>query len=171
VGDVVLADTVGFISNLPHSLVESFKSTLEEVASADLLLHVVDVSSEDVDGRIREVESVLREIGADAVPSIMVLNKIDALELNPGQDALNSGVCVSARTGQGLPELIEAIGIRLGVAAPTEVLLGPGEGKTRAWLYGIGAVLEEHIHEDGSLALTVKADEELLARLERRTRA
>jgi GTPase len=172
VGDVVLADTVGFISNLPHSLVESFKATLEEVASADLLLHVVDVSSEDVDGRIREVESVLREIGADAVPSIMVLNKIDALELNSGPDTLNiGGVSVSAKTGQGLPGLIEAIGTRLGVAPPMELLLGPSEGKTRAWLYGIGAVLEEHIREDGSLALTVKADEELLARLERRSRA
>jgi GTPase len=181
IGDVVLADTVGFISNLPHSLVESFRATLEEVASADLLLHVVDVSSEDVEGRIHEVEGVLREIGADAVPSIMVLNKIDALELNPGQDTLiigdsaevgvSAAVGVSAKTGAGLPALIEAIGARLGVAAPTEVLLAPSEGKTRAWLYGIGAVLEEHIHEDGSLALTVQADEELLARLERRTRA
>jgi GTPase len=174
VGDVVLADTVGFISNLPHSLVDSFKATLEEVANADLLLHVIDVSSDDVDGRTREVEGVLEEIGARQVPTIMVLNKIDVLDSEAGEGALGfangaAAVPVSAKTGAGLRELIEAIGARLGVTAPTEVLLGPGEGKTRAWLYGLGAVLEEHTREDGSLALMVQADEELLARLDRRT--
>jgi GTPase len=154
--------------------VDSFKATLEEVANADLLLHVVDVSSDDVDGRIREVEGVLEEIGARQVPTIMVLNKIDALDPEAGEGALAfaneaAAVPVSAKTGAGLRELIEAIGARLGVTAPTEVLLGPGEGKTRAWLYGLGAVLEEHTREDGSLALMVQADEELLARLDRRT--
>jgi GTPase len=188
VGDVVLADTVGFISNLPHSLVDSFKATLEEVASADLLLHVVDVSSEEADGRIREVQGVLEEIGARQVPTIMVLNKIDALDPTAGEGALAfatgaaaasdgagngasgvTAVAVSARTGAGLPELIKAIGARFGVSAPTEVVLAPGEGKTRAWLYGLGAVLEERTCEDGSLALMVQADDELLARLDRRT--
>jgi GTPase len=182
VGAVVLADTVGFISNLPHSLVDSFKATLEEVANADLLLHVVDVSSDDVEARIREVDAVLDEIGARQVPSIMVLNKIDVLEPNDDIATLNYGngygngdgaatVAVSARTGAGLRQLIDAVAVRLGVTAPTEVLLAPSEGKTRAWLYGIGAVLEEHIHEDGSLALTVQADADLLARLDRRTSA
>ena len=170
-GDVVLADTVGFISNLPHSLVEAFKATLEEVANADLLLHVVDVSSEEMDERIRQVESVLEEIGARQIPTIMVLNKIDALQ---GDAARNFGgdrvaVAVSAKTGAGLDALIEAVGARLGVTAPTQVLLRPDEGKTRAWLYGIGAVIDEQIREDGSLALTLQADQDLLARLDRRT--
>jgi GTP-binding protein HflX len=171
VGDVVLADTVGFISHLPHSLVEAFKATLEEVSNADLLLHVVDASAEDVDARIRQVNAVLDEIGARDVPTIMVLNKIDALGSNtrwcPRQD--DHSVAVSAVTGDGLEALVQAVGGRLGVAAPTEVLLAPEEGKTRAWLYGIGAVLDERIREDGSLALTLQADEDLLARLGRRT--
>ncbi|MEQ8858798.1 MAG: ribosome rescue GTPase HflX [Pseudomonadales bacterium] len=173
VGDVVLGDTVGFISHLPHSLVDAFKATLEEVANADLLLHVVDASAEDVGSRIEQVDAVLEEIGADAIPTIMVWNKIDAL---PGDSAgaaaagarPDHGVAVSARTGAGLQALIETIGERLGVSAPTEILLTPGEGRTRAWLYGIGAVLDEEIREDGSLALTVQADAELLARLARR---
>ncbi len=173
VGDVVLADTVGFISHLPHSLVEAFKATLEEVANADLLLHVVDASAEDVDARIRQVEAVLEEIGAREVPALMVLNKVDALNGTPAVQLGNrtNAVAVSALTGEGLDGLVDAIAERLGVTAPTEVLLAPGEGKTRAWLYGIGAVLDERIHEDGSLALTVQADQELLARLGRRTGA
>ncbi len=171
VGDVVLADTVGFISHLPHSLVEAFKATLEEVANADLLLHVVDASAEDVDARIRQVETVLEEIGARDVPTLMVLNKVDALDGAPavGLGRSLDAVAVSALTGEGLDDLVDAIAARLGVTAPTEVLLAPGEGKTRAWLYGIGAVLDERIHEDGSLALTVRADQDLLARLDRRT--
>ncbi|MFU8814123.1 MAG: ribosome rescue GTPase HflX [Pseudomonadales bacterium] len=174
VGDVVLADTVGFISNLPHSLVEAFKATLEEVANADLLLHVVDVSAEDADERVRQVESVLEEIGAQKIPTIMVLNKIDALQGSDPAGNFGGGrvaVPVSAKSGAGLAGLIEAIGARLGVTAPTEVLLAPEEGKTRAWLYGIGAVLDEQIREDGSLALTLQADQDLLARLGRRTQA
>jgi GTPase len=173
VGDVVLGDTVGFISNLPHSLVDAFKATLEEVANADLLLHVVDASTEDVDARIHQVESVLREIGADEIPTLMVRNKIDrlaALRAGSAADLPRSAddVAVSALTGAGMDALIAAIGARLGVSAPTEVLLSPAEGRTRAWLYGIGAVLDENVREDGSLALTLQADADLLGRLARR---
>jgi GTP-binding protein HflX len=169
VGDVVLADTVGFISNLPHSLVDAFKATLEEVANADLLLHVVDAGSEDVDGRIRQVEAVLDEIGARDIPTVMVFNKIDTLTNGAAVDQRREDtVAVSARTGEGLDALTDAVAQRLGVTAPVEVLLGPGEGRTRAWLYAIGAVLDEHICEDGELALTVQANAELLGRLSRR---
>lgn len=172
VGDVVLGDTVGFIANLPHSLVDAFKATLEEVANADLLLHVVDASAEDVDSRVAQVNAVLEEIGADGIPTIMVLNKIDALPDGSTAASLGRGlapsVAVSARTGAGLDQLVDAIGARLGVTAPTRILLAPEQGRTRAWLYGIGAVLDEEIREDGSLALTVQADADLLARLARR---
>ncbi len=171
VGGVVLGDTVGFVSHLPHSLVDAFKATLEEVANADLLLHVVDASAEDVDSRVRQVNVVLKEIGADRIPTLMVYNKTDALPGGAVANAMGSagsGVGVSALTGAGLDLLVRTIGERLGVTAPTEVLLAPGEGRTRAWLYGIGAVLDEEIREDGSLALTVQADADLLARLARR---
>ncbi len=172
IGEVVLTDTVGFISHLPHSLVEAFKSTLEEVASADLLLHVVDASSPDVDARIQTVNQVLAEIGADRIPVIMVYNKIDALPAGVGRnfDGGNMSVPVSARTKEGLDALTEAIGSRLGVTAPTEVLLPPEAGKTRAWLYDLGAVLSERVQEDGSLSLTVQADQALLAQLSRQPR-
>jgi GTPase len=168
-GDVVLADTVGFISHLPHSLVEAFNATLEEVASADLLLHVVDASSPDADARIRDVDAVLDEIGAAAIPTLMVLNKIDAVSADlPAARVGVPTVAVSARTGAGLERLIEAIGDALGVSAPTEVHLAASDGATRAWLYGLGAVIGERVHDDGGVSLTVRADARLLERLARR---
>ncbi len=177
-GDTVLSDTVGFISGLPHALVDAFRATLEEVVNADLLLHVVDVAAPDADARIREVEAVLAEIGADDVPVVLVLNKIDQVP-QAERDALSAPgrlgvaaevprVTVSARSGAGLDRLIEVIGERLGVREPTEVLLDPAQGKTRAWLYRIGAVVSEQTREDGSLALTLRADAALLSRLQQR---
>ena len=167
IGEVVLTDTVGFISHLPHSLVEAFKATLEEVANADLLLHVVDASAPDVEARIRTVTDVLEEIGARDLPTIMLYNKIDALPVGAEAqfDVGNTSMPVSARTGQGLDALLEAVASRLGVTAPTEVLLPPEAGRTRAWLYRLGAVLSERVQEDGSLALMVQADQDLLSRL------
>lgn len=169
VGNVVLADTVGFISNLPHSLVDAFKATLEEVANADLLLHVVDAGADDGDARIRQVDAVLEEIGAAEIPRLMVWNKIDMLPAGaPLDPARNGAVAVSAHTGAGLDTLTDAVAGRLGVTAPVEILLTPAEGRTRAWLYDMGAVLEETTREDGSLALTVQADAEVLSQLSRR---
>lgn len=167
VGDVVLADTVGFISNLPHSLVDAFKATLEEVSNADLLLHVVDAAAEDADARIRQVQAVLDEIGASDVPVIMVQNKIDTLPRELVRDAPPGAVAVSALTGQGLESLVHVVADRLGVTPPVEVLLAPEDGRTRAWLYAKGAVLAEDVRENGSVALTVRADADLLARLSR----
>lgn len=165
VGEVVLADTVGFISQLPHSLIEAFKATLEEVAGADLLLHVVDGASPGVDARVAEVNAVLDEIGARALPTLLVLNKMD---LAPDDAEIHraAGIEVSALTGAGLPELCRAIADALGVNAPTEVLLAPEDGRTRAWLYRLGAVIEESMAEDGRVALRLRADPVLLQRLE-----
>lgn len=165
VGEVVLADTVGFISALPHSLIEAFKATLEEVAGADLLLHVVDGSSPGVDARIAEVNAVLAEIGALELPTLLVLNKMDLVSGEQEPHAAN-GVPVSALTGAGLEDLKRAIADALGVSAPTEVLLAPEDGRTRAWLYRLGAVIEEGVAEDGRVALRLRADPSLLARLE-----
>lgn len=166
-GEVVLGDTVGFINHLPHDLIEAFNATLEEVSGADLLLHVVDASCDDVDERIAEVNEVLAEIGAQRLPTIMVFNKIDALPVptplpHPGV------VYVSAVQGTGLDELIAQIGRSLGVSSrPAKVLLAAGDGKTRAWLYEMGAVIDEQHTEDGHIALRVRADAHLLNQLAR----
>lgn len=106
VGNIVLSDTVGFIRDLPHSLVASFHATLEETVGADLLLHVVDSASEDREGQIAAVNAVLEEIGAGSLPQIQVWNKIDATPAGPEvqRDACGniSRVLLSARTGEGL---------------------------------------------------------------------
>ena len=120
---VVLSDTVGFIRDLPHTLVAAFRATLEETVRADLLLHVVDASSPVRDEQAREVDKVLAEIGADEAPRIAVWNKIDATPLAPGVERDQYGrisrVYVSARTGAGLEELRAAIA-EYGAARATE---------------------------------------------------
>src|SRR6185503_657350 len=104
--NVLLTDTVGFIRKLPHGLVEAFKATLEEVVQADLLVHVVDVSHPQAEEQIQSVEAVLKEIGADGKPTLMVFNKTD--RLNGSRETLNrflerfpTGVAISAGTGDG----------------------------------------------------------------------
>jgi GTP-binding protein HflX len=105
-GEVVLSDTVGFIRDLPHTLVAAFRATLEETAQADLLLHVVDAACADAQDQIEQVDLVLKEIGAGEVPQILVLNKIDLAGLPPGLERDQYGkiarLRVSARSGEGL---------------------------------------------------------------------
>ncbi len=171
--DVVLGDTVGFVSLLPHALVEAFKATLEEVVHADLLLHVVDAADPLCVERVQQVRAVLDEIGAADVPEILVLNKADLLPRDFQIDAsllqsenTRSVITVSALSGAGLEELLDGIGAALGVAAPHEVTLDAADGRTRAWLYRSGAVLNESTTEDGNVLLTLQADEQLLKQLE-----
>ncbi|HEX3987781.1 MAG TPA: GTPase HflX [Verrucomicrobiae bacterium] len=115
--NVFLTDTVGFIRKLPHGLVEAFKATLEEVVQAELLLHVVDISHPQAAEQISAVNNVLSEIGAAGKPTIMVFNKIDAFEGNGLLDKYlhqyPNAVAVSAKTGHGIPELIEELGTQL----------------------------------------------------------
>ena len=170
VGKVVLADTVGFIRDLPHSLVEAFKATLEQVAEADLLLHVVDAAAHDAEDLARQVDAVLEEIGAADVPTIKVLNKADLLESHRPSTVEDEGelarVVVSARDGSGLSELRKSLARALGVSArPVTVLLNAGAGKLRARLYALGAVLAETTQADGTLALQVRLDRDETARL------
>ncbi len=112
-GSVVLSDTVGFIRDLPHTLVAAFRATLEETVRADLLLHVVDAASPARAEQAEEVNKVLAEIGADGVPQLLVWNKIDLARLEPGLERDEYGnirrVRVSARTGDGLGDLRAAI--------------------------------------------------------------
>ncbi|MCK0512043.1 ribosome rescue GTPase HflX [Aromatoleum buckelii] len=125
-GNVVLSDTVGFIRDLPHSLVAAFHSTLEETASADLLLHVVDAASEDREAQVDAVNRVLVEIGAGDVPQIMVMNKIDLTQAEAAVNRDEYGkidrVFLSARTGEGLGLLRDALAeaARAAAAAPED---------------------------------------------------
>lgn len=163
-GEVVLADTVGFVSRLPHSLIDAFKATLEEVTKADLLIHVMDAASPDLERQAADVEAVLKDIGAQDIPRINVLNKWDLLgKAPPAQRALP----VSAAKAEGLQQLLSRIGQALGVFAPVEVCLPTAAGGIRARLYASGAVLKESSNGNGEMRLTLRGDERLLNRLRR----
>jgi GTP-binding protein HflX len=115
--NVFLTDTVGFIRKLPHGLVEAFKATLEEVVQAELLLHVVDVSHPQVQEQIAAVNNVLKELGAEGKPTIMIFNKIDQFQgnglLNQLLHQYAGAVAISAKSGEGVPHLLEEIGTQL----------------------------------------------------------
>jgi len=159
---VILADTVGFISHLPHQLVEAFRATLEEVVNADLLLHINDAAHPDRDMHRAEVLSVLAEIGADQVPMLEVMNKIDLLEsILPRTDMDEEGkplrVWLSAASGQGIDELLRALDILLvNDVAETTLTLRPEQFSLRAQLFKVQAVVKEDALEDGSMRLHIK---------------
>ena len=167
-GEVVLADTVGFVSLLPHTLVEAFKATLEEVIHSDLLLHVVDASDPLWRERMEQVQQVLDEIGAAELRQIVVLNKADLLQSEAQQMLAGAGCLISAQSQQGLDALVGQIGDVLGVVAPHQVILPATDGRNRAWLYRSGAVLNETLREDGSVQLTVQADRQLLGQIQQK---
>jgi GTP-binding protein HflX len=145
-GTVLLSDTVGFIRDLPHSLVASFKSTLEETQQADLLLHVADASSPTVFNQISAVYDVLKELGIEEKDTLLVLNKIDAIRnpavLNRVLDRYPNAIPVSARSNKGLTELIESVGETLGREfLDIEVDVDPADGRLLAYLASKGEVL------------------------------
>jgi GTP-binding protein HflX len=165
---VVVADTVGFIRELPHELVAAFQSTLTEAREATLLLHVVDVSDPRRDEHIDEVNRVLGEIGAADLPQILVFNKIDRLGVEPRLERDESGrvshVWLSAVREQGLELLREAVAERLArVARRATLRLPVAAGELRARLYAAGLVQAERIAEDGAFEIeTELSDFELL---------
>ena len=168
--DVLLVDTVGFIQKLPHSLVAAFRATLEEVTAADLLLHVIDSSAEDLEEREAAVEGVLTEIGARDCPRIVVLNKLDRtpeVRARSLQAARPGSVLVSARTGEGLDALKEAIAVRLALR-PRNVRLRfrTGEARAIAGVYSAGRVLAHEVSGDD-----VRIEAEMPERLIERYRA
>ena len=162
---VVLADTVGFIRQLPHDLVAAFRSTLQETRDADLLLHVVDAASQQREDNIKQVDDVLAEIEADTQPQLLVYNKIDLLEDMPAHidrdsDGTPTRVWVSARTGEGMPLLLQAIREILHRATVHEhLVLPPGEGKLHARLHAMGSVLLEDTDSQGRWLMTVAMPE------------
>jgi len=158
-GGVVLADTVGFVRDLPHELVAAFRSTLSEAREADLLLHVVDAADPLRGERIAQVDEVLREIGAGDIPQLRVFNKIDRIEgataRIDGDDAGSAAVWMSARDGDGIGLLREALGERLGLRRVSgEVRLPTDAGRLRARLHALEAVRGE-THDDEGWRLQV----------------
>ncbi|MDF1595769.1 MAG: GTPase HflX [Acidimicrobiia bacterium] len=150
----LFSDTVGFIRDLPHQLIEAFQSTLDEVHNADLLLHVVDGSDPDADTQITAVRSVLGEIGAEQVPELFVINKVDRANPQAIQRlvAMHDGVAVSASTGAGVPALLDVIERDLTATAYRVTLEIPYErGDLLALLHRNGAVIEESHTEAGTL--------------------
>ena len=157
-GEVLLSDTVGFIRDLPMSLVAAFKATLEEVTQADLLLHVIDASAPDAGRMVGEVQDTLQELGAGDHPVINVLNKVD-LGRHESVTCI-SGIPVSATLKSGFDELLGELANALGGASQLfEVHLPADAGKVRAWLYGLGAVKGEQYAEDGTATLHVALNE------------
>jgi GTP-binding protein HflX len=148
---VFVSDTVGFVRKLPHQLVEAFKSTLDVVIDADLLVHVVDGAAPDPQGNIDAVRTVLNEIGAGSVPQLLVFNKADRSDEAARLAARHTGaVAVSARSGAGLPELLEAISDRIRVLTRVTELLIPFErGDALAAVHREGQVLVEQPEEGG----------------------
>lgn len=146
--EVLLSDTVGFVKNLPHQLVASFKATLEEAVNADLLLHVIDVSNPDAMKQIESVKNVLKEIGCSKKPIMQVFNKIDAVrkisDLETLQTIFPDAVSISARTGFGLEEFSEAVTDKYkGTELLLRILCGQSNGKVQSFLRAHGRILSE----------------------------
>ncbi|MFT7558175.1 MAG: GTP-binding protein HflX [Flavobacteriales bacterium] len=162
VGAVILADTVGFISHLPHRLVEAFRATLEEATSSDLLLHVVDCADDERQRNMQQVAVVLGEIGAEELPQLIVYNKIDLLpaasaRIDRNADGRPVAVWLSAVSGVGCELLMEAVAELVSEDLIHQKLrLGHEFGRLRAQLFTLNAVLNEHFDDDGSSELELR---------------
>jgi GTP-binding protein HflX len=168
-GRVVMADTVGFVRDLPHELIAAFRSTLQEAREADLILHLIDASDPNRWQRVRQVNSVLKQLEADRVPQIRVYNKIDKLDRTPrvanNQQGQGRAVWLSAATGDGIPLLLDAIDSRVaGKTMHGVIRLQSSQGRQRARLFEIGAVVNEEVSEDGSWKIELKMAERDLLR-------
>src|SRR5215208_2594995 len=156
----LVTDTVGFIRRLPHQLVDGFASTLEETLVSDLVLHVADASASEhqLTEMVDAVEDVLHEIGADAVPRLLVLNKVDAIDplaRRRLRNAFPRGVLVSAVTGEGLDELRERVAEHFAERfEPVRLFVPYGEGEKLSQLYALGTPIEERVDQaDGVLVV------------------
>ena len=171
-GELLLSDTVGFIDRLPHALVAAFRATLEEVAEADLVLHVIDASAPDRDRRMAAVRSVLDEVEATDVPLIEVYNKCDQIgpeEQRRIRDTDPAALCISALQGQGLDELLDTVASHLALDV-TRIKLSfnldkPADREHIARLYRHARVLE-HETRDGQVAIVADVPRRLVAQLQ-----
>jgi len=176
----ILSDTVGFISDLPHELVEAFRATLEEVQEADVVLHVRDISSEETEAQAHDVREVLRQLhtGEHGQVLIEVWNKIDLLD-EEDREALGAkarrmeanpehmAVTVSAVTGEGCERLLGILARLVDDDAAIEADLSPQDGEALAWLYRHGRVMRREERADGGMHLEVRLDPQALGKFER----
>ena len=170
-GPVIVSDTVGFISRLPHELVDAFHSTLEEVSASQLLLHVIDLLDPEITERVEQVERVLDAIGAGDIPRLRVYNKADLVEASSFRSFVNGsshrGLRISASTGKGLEELVETVGALLGSDRERRMLKIPSDRpRLRAAVYRIAEVADEKVDAEGNWWLELLVDAVAVGRLE-----
>ncbi|MET0294088.1 MAG: GTPase HflX, partial [Phenylobacterium sp.] len=167
----ILSDTVGFISDLPHELVEAFRATLEEVREADVILHVRDIASQESDAQADDVRAVLDRLGVDLEDRqiLEVWNKLDlappeAAERLTGEARRHHppAVLVSAVTGEGIADLLEQVARLVDDEAPVEAHVPAGEGAAIAWLYRHGRVVEREAEPDGATRIAVRLSSQAL---------
>ena len=167
--DILFSDTVGFISDLPTELIESFKATLDELKSADILVHVVDISDPDFIYKTEQVLLILKELGISDIPCIRVNNKSDKVdidEISEGTSNNNDEVWVSALKNTGMEHLVNSIQFnRKKFMVKEWIELLPNQGKIRAKLYSLGRVLEETTSETGLIQLRLEIDKNELNNL------
>lgn len=175
VGDVILADTVGFIRHLPHDLVAAFKATLQETQEASLLLHVVDASDERFRENMDAVHVVLEEIDAHEVPTLLVMNKIDSLEnvtprIERNDEGIPTVVWISAMAGQGIDLLFEALTERLSSTMVHHRLRIPPRaiGRMHSKFSQLRCILHEEYEQDGHLLIDVRLPQTDWLRLKKR---
>ena len=171
----ILSDTVGFISDLPHELVESFRATLEEVKGADVILHVRDISSQETDAQAGDVRTVLSRLGVELGERrlIEVWNKVDRLDeetrdltLGEARRAHPPAAVVSSLTGFGCADLLSELARLVDDAPPMQVHLAPSDGAALAWLYQHGRVTSRHDTDDGKLHLAVRLSDQAIGQFE-----
>jgi GTP-binding protein HflX len=162
--DVIFSDTVGFISQLPHHLVASFRATLQEVIDADLLLHVVDIADAEYKDHIADVKKVLKDIKADTIPAMLVFNKTD--QISPQRaDQMRAeypeAMLVSALENNNLNILLEEVDRKLNIAHVVQILVPHQEQKTLSYLFEVGKVQEKDYLEQGVLMKVLLNEEDI----------
>ncbi len=170
-GEAVIADTVGFIQDLPHDLVAAFRSTLEETRQANILLHIVDASDEYNLEKIKQVEDIISDIGAQKVPSILVMNKIDCLKdfkprFDRNKDGIIFRVWISAHTGDGVNFLYQALAEKLsGMMTCAKIQLDVSSAHIRSKIYNIGYIRNEEVDDLGQWVLEINVTHHYLFKL------
>jgi GTP-binding protein HflX len=177
----ILSDTVGFISDLPHELVEAFRATLEEVAAADVILHVRDIANPDTAAQAADVRAVLAKIdaGPDSGRTLVeVWNKVDLLDdearvsviaraLRSQDGAEPRAIALSAESGEGVERLLDLLAQLIDQDEPIEANLPAGDGRAMAWLYRHGRIVDRAEDGEGGVRLSVRLDHQALGRFER----
>lgn len=165
---VVISDTVGFIRELPKELIEAFLSTLEEVSSSDLILHVLDSSDRSMLQHKHSVKKILKEIGADQIPIIYAYNKTDLLKTDLATVNTFDHIQISAKNGTGINSLLESISSKINPQPiDTIIRIGVNESKIRSDIYNISNVLEECLIDENTLELKIQINNENLSRLKK----